>query len=93
MASSKLQNECLCEGKAGWCAAALRLVQKVAAERKEWDLMDTLLTDAKVARANRIKSAANLVPFLPLKFVELDLGMTDSHLWALLTSGIAISGS
>ena len=93
MASSKLQNECLCEGKAGWCATALRLVQKVTAERKEWDLMDTLLTDAKVARANRIKSAANLVPFLPLKFVELDLGMTDSHLWALLTSGIAISGS
>jgi len=79
MATSKLQNECLCEGKAGWCAAALRLVQKVAAERKEWDLMDTLLTDAKVACANRIKSADNLAPFLPPKFVELALGMTDSR--------------
>jgi len=70
IATSKLRNECLCEGKAGWCAAALRLVQKVAAERKEWDLMDTLLTDAKVACADRIKSAANLAPFLPPKFVQ-----------------------
>jgi len=60
MATSKLRNECLCEGKASWCTAALRLVQKVAAERKEWDLMDTLLSDAKVAYADRIKSAANL---------------------------------
>jgi hypothetical protein len=55
MATSKLRDECLCEGKAGWCAAALRLVQKVVAERKEWDLMDTLLTDAKVACADRLK--------------------------------------
>jgi len=54
-------------------------VQKVAAERKEWDLMDTLLTDAKAACADRIKSEANLAPFLPPKFVQLALGMTDSR--------------
>jgi len=57
-------------------------VQKVAAERKEWDLMDTLLADAKVACADRIKSAANLALFLPPKFVQLPLGMTDSRFHA-----------
>jgi len=41
--------------------------------------MDTLLTDAKVACADRIKSAANLAPFLPPKFVQLALGMPDSR--------------
>jgi len=41
------------------------MVQKVAAKRKEWDLMDTLLTDTKVAYADRIKSAVNLALFLP----------------------------
>jgi len=55
------------------------LVQKVAAERKEWDLMDTLLSDAIVAGADRIKSAPNLAQFLPPKFVQVALGMTDSR--------------
>jgi len=54
-------------------------VQKVAAVRKKWDLMDTLLRDAKVACALRIKSAANLALFLPPKFVQSALGMTDSR--------------
>jgi len=54
-------------------------VQKVAAKRKAWDLLDTLLTDPKVACTDRIKSAANLAPFLPPKFVQLALGITDSR--------------
>jgi len=79
MATAKLRKECLCEGKDGWCEAALRLVQKVAVQREECDRLDTLLTDARVARADRIKSAANLAPFLPARFVRLALGMSESR--------------
>ena len=65
MTTDKLRKECLREGKADWCSAA----QKVAEKRKDWDLMDTRLTDAKVDCADCIKSAANLAPFLRPKFV------------------------
>jgi len=50
--------------------------------------MDTLLTDAKVACTDRIKSAANLAPCLPPKFVQVALGITDSRFNAESADGI-----